>query len=117
MKIGVGYIQEAWAETLALALVLVGFFISLLITNTVLVYIVVILAGFLAGRILYIKKFKEPIFPSILMVVGFLFGYVLGSFGASRLWTTLFFIIGFGLSYYLHLKKFLVIFKKEEFIK
>jgi len=117
MKMGVGFIQEAWAETLAMILVLIGFFVSLLLTSAVLVYIIVILAGFLAGRILYIKRFKEPIFPFILMVVGFLFGYVLGSFGASRSWTVVFFLLGIVVSYYLHMKKILVIFKKEEFIK
>ena len=117
MRIGIGYIQEAWAETLALVFVLIGFLVSLFLTNVFMVYLVVILAGFLAGRVFYIKRFKEPIFPFILMIIGFLFGYVLGSFEASRFWITLFFAAAFTVSYYLHLKKILVIFKSEEFIK
>ncbi len=117
MRIGAAYIQEAWAETLAVVLVLIGFLVSLLLTSALLVYLVIILAGFLAGRVFYIKRFKEPIFPFILMIIGFLFGYVLGSFGASRFWTVVFFAVGLAVSYYLHLKKILVIVKSEEFIK
>lgn len=117
MKIGVAYIQETWAETLAVVLVLVGFLVSLLLKNALLVYLVVILSGFLAGRIFYVKRFKEPIFPSILMILGFLLGYVLGNIWASRFWTVVFFAAGFVVSYYLHLKKILVIFKSEDFIR
>lgn len=117
MKIVAAYLQETWAETLAAVLILVGFFVSLLLTNAFLVYAVILLSGFLAGRVFYIKRFKEPVFPFILMIVGFLFGYVLGSVWASRFWTVVFFVIGFAVSYFLHLKKILVIFKKEEFIK
>ncbi len=111
------FLHESWAETLAVVLVLVGFFISLLLKSAGLVYFVVILAGFLAGRVFYIKRYKEPVFPFILMIVGFLFGYVLGSIWASRFWTTVLFVMGFGVSYFLHLKKILVIFKSEEYIK
>jgi len=51
------------------------------------------------------------------MIVGFLVGYFLGTFWASRFWVLVFFLISFGVSYYLHLKEILVIFKKEDFIK
>ena len=58
-----------------------------------------------------------PIYQLTLPIVGFLFGYLLGSFWASRFVTLLFFAVGFGISYYLHLKQILVIFKSEDFIK
>lgn len=117
VKTGATFLQEAWAETLAMVLLLAGFFVSLLLANAWLVYLVVVLTGFLAGRIFYIKRFREPIFPFILMIIGFLFGYILGSFAASRPLTTILFVISFVVSYYLHLKKILKIFKSEEFIR
>ncbi|MFC1686938.1 hypothetical protein ACFL0E_01105 [Nanoarchaeota archaeon] len=110
-------LEETWAETLTIVLVLVGFLISILLMNVVLTYIVIIASGFLAGRIFYIKRFKEPIFPFVLMIIGFLFGYILGNVWASRFWTGVFFIISFSISYYLHLKKILVIFKNRSFIR
>ncbi len=109
--------QESWLETLTVVLILVGFVVSLLLASAVLVYLVILLAGFLGGRLFYIKRFKEPIFPFILLILGFLFGYVLGSFWTSRFWIIVFFIIGFAVSYFLHLRKILVIFKSRDFIK
>ena len=52
-----------------------------------------------------------------MMIVGFLVGYLLGGFWASRFWILVFFALAFGVSYYLHLKEILVMFKKEHFIK
>ena len=109
--------QESWAETFAVLFILIGFVLSLLLMKAFLVYLVIFLVGFLAGRIVYIKRFEEPIFPFILMILGFLFGYMLGSFWSSRLGVLIFFIVGLGVSYFLHLKKILVIFKSREFLK
>jgi len=110
-------LEETWVETLTVILLLVGFVISVFLTNATLTYVVIIGAGFLAGRILYIKRFKEPIFPFVLIIIGFLLGYLLGNFWASRWLTLIFFMVSFGGSYYLHLKKILVIFKSKDFIK
>ena len=112
-----GKLQEIWAETLAIILLLIGFLIAILLVKSYLIYIVMILSGFLAGRIFFIKRFKEPIFPIILMVLGFVIGYVLGTFWASRFWAIAIFSVCFGVSYYLHLKKILKIFKGQHFVK
>jgi len=116
MNVGKSF-SEAWAETLAVLLLLVGFLISLLLKNAFLVYVVVLIGGFLAGRIFYIKRFKEPIFPFVLMILGFLLGYLLGAVWASRFWTAVLFFAGFGASYYLHLKSYLQVFEKDGFVK
>ncbi len=110
-------IEETWVETLTVILILIGFVISLLLLNVVLIYLIVLLSGFLAGRIFYIKRFKEPIFPFVAMILGFLFGYILGGFGVSRFWIAVLFLGSLGSSYYLHLKKFITIFKSKSFIK
>jgi len=110
-------LEEIWAETLMVIFILVGFVVSLLLANVTVIYLIVLLSGFLAGRVIYIKKFKEPIFPFVLMIIGFLFGYLLGGFGASRFWIAVFFLGSLGISYYLHLKKIITTFKSKNFIK
>jgi len=109
--------DENWAESLSAGLLLIGFLISLLLTKAWLVYVVVFLSGFLGGRVFYIKRLKEPIFPFVLMIVGFLVGYLLGSFWASRFWVVMLFALGFAGSYYLHMKKILVEFRQEDFFR
>ena len=108
---------EQWAEAVALFFVFVGFLTSVLLMNPLLTYFSILLAGFMAGRIYYEKKHHQPILPFILIILGFLLGYLVGSFWASRFWTLFFFCVGFMVSYTLHRKKILVIFKSENFIK
>ena len=110
-------IEEVWAETLTVIFILIGFVVAMLLSNVSVIYFIVLLSGFLAGRIFYIKRFKEPIFPFVIMILGFLFGYILGGFGASKFWIVVLFLSSWGLSYYLHLKKFITTFKNKSFIK
>lgn len=109
--------QKDWAELLMLVFIALGFILSVLLQNAAFSYITILLAGFLAGRIYYIKRFAEPILPFVLMIVGFLLGYLIGNFWVSRIWTMILFVLSFGTSYWLHLKKIVGIFKSENFIK
>ncbi len=109
--------HEDWAEILALAFLALGLVLSVLLRNSILSYISIFLAGLVAARNYYLKRYKEPIFPFILMIIGFLVGYMVGAFWVSRLLALLFFVLGFGVSYYLHLKEILATFKSERFIK
>ena len=117
MKLADIKIEEVWAETLTIILILVGFVMALFLSNMKVMYLIVLLSGFLAGRVFYVRRFKEPIFPFVIMIIGFLFGYFLGGFGASRFWIVVLFFGSWGISYYLHLKKFITIFKNKNFIK
>ena len=110
-------LEEQWAEISTLILIAVGFIVAVLLQNPALSYITIFLAGFLAGRIYYIKHKRVPILPFVLMIVGFLFGYVIASFWVNRFLVLILFAIAAGVSYYLHLKQILVIFKSERFIK
>ena len=110
-------LEEDWAEIIALSFIVLGFFTSILMKNPLFSYLVISLAGFLAGRNYYVKHQKEPILPFVLMIVGFLFGYVIASFWVNRGLVLIFFAIAFGTSYYLHLKHILVIFKSKNFVK
>ncbi len=110
-------LDEQWVEILTLFFLVLGFVISVLMQNSFLSYVVIFLAGFLAGRIYYIKHRKEPVLPFVLMMIGFLIGYVTASFWANRIVVLVLFALAFIISYYLHLKKFLTIFKSEDFIR
>lgn len=110
-------LEEEWAELSALFFIVLGLVVSVSLQNPLLSYITVISAGFLAGRIYYIKHQKEPILPFVLMIVGFLLGYVVGSVWVDRIWVLILFVLAFGISYYLHLKQILAIFKSRRFIK
>lgn len=111
------FMLEHWAEVLAAALLLLGFFIGIVIRSPALHYVVILLAGFLCGRILYDKHRTQPIFPFILMVFALFLGYLLGSFSANKLALIILFVGGLWLSYWAHKKGYIHFFKTEGFIK
>ena len=110
-------ILESWAEVAFVILILLGFFISLIIYSPFLNYLVIILSGFLAGRIFYEKKRTQPIFPYLLIMVGFLLGFMLGAVRASKLAVIVLFLGTALVSYKLHQKGHISFFRSEGFIK
>ena len=110
-------LEEQWVEGLVLLFLVLGFIISVFLLNPYFSYLSIFLSGALAGRIYYVNKSREPILPTVLIIIGFLIGYVAASLWASRILVLFFFALGFILSYYLHMKEILVIFKSENFIK
>src|SRR3989338_5120713 len=110
-------LKQHWPELFALFFTLIGFLISVIITQPGLSYFAVFVSGLLAGRLYYIQRYKQPILPSVLIILGFLVGYVAGSFWVSRFWTIIFFLCGSTLSYYMHVKGIIVSFKSKGFIK
>lgn len=109
--------EKDWAELFTLSLILLGFFLAILLHSPILSYLFIICAGFLAGRVYYIKRRKEPLLPFVLMILGFLAGYFLGSFWVSRTLIIIFFILSMYISYKLHVKKIITIFKSQNYIK
>lgn len=110
-------IDTQWPELFSLTFIILGFILSLLLLNPILSYISIFSSGFIAGRTFFLKRHKEPILPFILIIIGFLLGYVMGSFWANRFLIIVFFALGFYLSYYLHMKKFFAIFKSQSYLK
>lgn len=109
-------LKEHWHELFALCFTLLGFIISVVIAKPGLSYFAVFVSGLLAGRLYYIQRFK-PLYPSILIILGFLVGYVAGSFWVSRFWTIVFFLCGFGLFYYMQVRGIIGSFKSTGFVK
>lgn len=110
-------LHKDWAELLTLLFLLLGFVLAVTLQSALFAYVTALVAGFLAGRIFYIKRFAEPILPFVLIIVGFLVGFILGGFVVNRLLIFMLFLGAFALTYYLYLKKILVIFKSKRFIK
>ncbi|MBU0470711.1 MAG: hypothetical protein KKA62_02070 [Nanoarchaeota archaeon] len=110
-------LNEQWAESLTLFFLVIGFVISVLLRTALLSYLTTIIAGFLTGRIFYLKRYKEPILPFIMMILGFLLGYLVGGLWANRVLILIFFGLSFWASYYLHFKGILGFFKIERFVK
>jgi len=109
--------DEQWAEAFAVFFLVLGLIVSVLLRSAYFSYLTIAFAGFLAGRLYYIKYAKEPILPFILIIIGFLLGYLVGSFWINRFLVLILFALGFALSYYLHMKDILVKFKSRNFIK
>ena len=93
-----------WAEISALIILLVGFFMAVSMNNPAYIYIVIFIAGLFAGRYHFSQISKRPLFPIFLIIIGFLLGYILGSFAADRRIVVLIFIIGWAISYIVHKK-------------
>ncbi|MBS3098386.1 hypothetical protein J4209_06350 [Candidatus Woesearchaeota archaeon] len=92
-----------WAELFFFILLIVGFLISLAAPSAVISYIVIFVAGMMAGRLIYEKK-KKFQFPYYLIVVGFFIGFLIGArYGNKKVILTLF-VLGTLISYFVHEK-------------
>jgi len=92
-----------WPEILAFILLVIGFFVALGAGSAVIAYTLVLLAGFMGGRIWFrIKKHLKVTWSIILM--GFLVGFMIGSRYGDKRMIVIFYIFGIVISYYLHEK-------------
>ncbi len=110
-------LEENWVETLTVAFIVLGFILALTLQNAFLSYFIIGIIGFLAGRTYYIKKHREPILHVVILIIGFLLGYLIASFWSNRLLAFIIFLGAFYLSYYLHREKIITMFKSENFLK
>ncbi|MBS3116868.1 hypothetical protein J4421_04705 [Candidatus Woesearchaeota archaeon] len=109
-------LEEQWAELIALLLLVIGFITAILLHNPFFNYLTAFIGGFLSARLYYFKSHKQPLLPLILITVGFLLGYLIGTIWASRFVTFVFFALGFASSHYLLKRKIIGIFKSEQYL-
>jgi hypothetical protein len=97
-----------WAEVVFFAIMVIGFIISLWASSfsAAISYIVVFLSGMIGGRLLYERK-KKLIFPYYLILIGFLIGYIIGTYYGSVKIVIILFILGILFSYHLNNKGFI----------
>jgi len=93
-----------WGEFVSMIALLVGFAIAVGIQNEISLYVVIFLAGIIAGRLCWEEEVIQPMSPIYLIIIGFLIGYVLGLFLGSRILVIIVFFIGGIGSYYAHKK-------------
>jgi len=95
-----------WAEFFFFVLMIVGFIIALFAPSAVISYIIIFLSGMIGGRLLYDRKQKLT-FPYYIILIGFIIGYVIGTYYGSRKVVIILFILGILLSYHLHNKGYI----------
>ncbi len=99
-------LYENWVEILAFILLVLGFFMATSLSSAVVSYFIILLCGATSGRVLF--KLKKTLkFPWMLITVGFLIGFVFGSFYGNRIVIAVLYVIGIIGSYYAHEKKFI----------
>jgi LPS O-antigen subunit length determinant protein (WzzB/FepE family) len=110
-------IEEYWVEIATLFFAVIALILSLVLHNPIASTITVLLSGFIAGRVFFLKFRKQLIFPFIIIIVGFLVGFLVGSFWTSRALLLIIFGVSWWGSYELHEKKYIPILKKADFDK
>lgn len=98
---------KQWPEMISVATVILGFLVAASIQNFLISYIIIVLSGFITGRLIFKKKGKQPLFPFFIIIIFFALGYVLGSIMANRILVILFFVLGASISYYFHKKRYI----------
>lgn len=94
---------EDWAEVIGFFLLIIGFFLATLAGSAVISYTVITLSGLMGGRIWY--RIKENLkTPWVIILFGFLVGFVLGSFYGDKKIIVLLYVVGIAVSYWLHLE-------------
>ena len=93
-------------EYLFFALVVIGIVVALLAPSAVISYAVIFLSGIFAGRLLYSRKNKTQ-FPYLMVIAGFVIGYLIGVYYGSRRIAIALFAIGAVVGYKLFDKKIL----------
>jgi len=99
---------RSWAEFFFFVLMIIGFIISIWASSfsAFISYIVVFLSGMIGGRLLYDRKGKLT-FPYYIILLGFIIGFLLGTYYGSRKVVFILFVLGALFSYHLYSKGYL----------
>lgn len=109
--------EDEWPEYFAGAAAFLAFVGAMFMSNVFFSMLTIVILGMLLGRFFYKRRFKEPILPFVLIISSVALGYMIGTFFVSRLLILLLFLASFTVSYQLHKKKIIKIFKSEDFMK
>ena len=86
---------KSWVEFVFFVLMVLGLIVGIWASSfsAVISYIVVFLSGMIGGRLLYDRR-KKLTFPYYLIIIGFLIGYVIGTYYGSRKVVIILFVLG-----------------------
>ena len=99
-------LYKNWMELFFLVLVIIGIFIAFSSPSAFISYIMILLSGIFAGRLIYERKNKIQL-PYFMIIAGFVIGYLIGVYYGSRRIIILLFVLGMILGYKLYDKKIL----------
>jgi len=91
---------KSWAEFFFFILMIFGFIISILVPSAVIGYTIAFLCGMMGGRLIHFRK-KKIAAPYYIIIIGFIIGYLLGSYYGNRAIIVILFVLGIIFSYYL----------------
>ncbi len=94
--------MEFWFAVLTI----VGVFTALWAPSAVISYTIALISGMFAGTLIYERKHKIK-FPYLMIIAGFLIGFIIGVYYGSRKVVVIMFILGAIISYQLYNKKVL----------
>ena len=95
-----------YMEFFFIILIAAGLLLALLVPSAVISYVLIFLSGLAAGRLIYERKNKMML-PYLVIIAGFLIGYLIGMKYGDRTVVIESFLIGAVLGYYLFEKKIL----------
>lgn len=90
-----------WMEFFFFALMVAGVVIALAAPSAVISYVIIFISGALAGRLIFERKHKMR-FPYLMIIAGFVIGYLIGVYYGSRRVVIALFVIGAVLGYKLY---------------
>ena|SRR3989338_3943590 len=96
------FLFKSWAEFFFFVVMVLGLVVGLWASSfsAVISYIVVFLSGMIGGRLLYERR-KRLTFPYYIILIGFLIGYIAGTYYGSRKVVIILFVLGILFSYHL----------------
>ena len=95
-----------WMEFFFVVLMILGIVVALSSPSAVISYFIIFLVGMFAGRLIYIRKNNIKL-PYLLIIAGFVIGYLIGTYYGNRRLMIILFVIGSIFSYKLYDKKIL----------
>ena len=76
-------LYKNWMEFFFLVLVIIGILIAFSSPSAFISYIMILLSGIFAGRLIYERKNKIQL-PYFMIIAGFVIGYLIGVYYGSR---------------------------------
>ena len=95
-----------WMEFFFLVLMIIGVFIALTAPSAMISYFIMFISGMFAGRLMYERQHKIGL-PYLIIIAGFVIGYLLGAYYGNKGILISLFIIGALITYKLYEKKVL----------
>ena len=95
-----------WMEMFFVMVMLLGIIIAVVVPSNIVSYMTITTAGVAAGKIIFDRKNKVR-FPYILIITGFIIGYMIGAYDASRQLILILFVSGALVSYHVLEKELL----------